>query len=125
MEEIALSFDAAALPPAAAMRAVDELGAIRRLVDGMLASAAKRVVEANASARNCATVVARNLGVRPGEVRAAAKTAGRLEKLPLTDAAVRSGTLSAAEAGLIAAAATVNASAERNCWRSRSRVSCR
>ena len=86
---------------------------MRRLVDGMLASASKRVLDANASARDAAAVVARNLGVRPGEVRAAAKTAGRLEHLPLTDAAVRAGSLSAAEAQLIAAAASVNPDAER------------
>jgi hypothetical protein len=113
LDDAARDFDASALSPAAAMRVVDELGVIRRLVDGMLASASKRVVESNASARDGAAVVARNLGVRPGEVRAAAKTAGRLEKLPLTDAAVRSGKLSAAEAQLIAAAATANPGAER------------
>ena len=42
----ASEFDAALLRPDAGLRAVEELGTIRRLVDGMLAKAAKRVADA-------------------------------------------------------------------------------
>jgi hypothetical protein len=99
------------------LRVVDELGAIRRVVDGMLAMTAKRVAETSAHAangdRNAATTVARVLGVGAGEVRSAIDTAEKLEHLPLTDAAVRAGKLSAHEARMIAGAATVNPEAER------------
>jgi hypothetical protein len=111
LDEIVLEFDA--LSAEAAMRVVDELGVIRRLVDGMLAKAAKRVADADAGVRDGAAVVARTLGVRPGEVRAAIETVTQLENLPATDAAVREGKLSVAEAQLIAAAAAANPGAEQ------------
>jgi hypothetical protein len=116
LDAIALDFDAATLAGNEALRVVDELGAIRRVVDGMLAKTAKRVAETSAHAangdRNAATTVARVLGVGAGEVRSAIDTAEKLEHLPLTDAAVRVGKLSAHEARMIAGAATVNPQAE-------------
>ena len=99
------------------MRVVDELGAIRRAVDGMLAMTANRVAATDAHAangdRSAATAVARLLGVGVGEVRSAMDTAEKLSQLPLVDAAVREGKLSAVEARLIAGAATVNPEAEQ------------
>src|SRR5258708_39966954 len=97
LDEIARTFDASALSPVEAMRVVDELGAIRRVVDGMLAKTAKRVAETQTTERDAAALVARTLGVGAGEVRAAIETAAQLEHLPATDAAMRQGRLAAAE----------------------------
>jgi hypothetical protein len=113
LDEIALGFDAAALSPQTAARIVDELGAIRRVVDGMTAKTAKRVAETSTDANDAATSIARTLGVTAGEVRAAIKNATKLETLPATDTAVRQGKLSAREAQMIAGAAIINPSAER------------
>ena len=77
LEGIALEFDASSFAGCEALRVVDELGAIRRVVDAMLAKTAKRVADANAHAvngdRDAATAVARSLGVGAGEVRDAMK----------------------------------------------------
>ena len=112
LDEIASGFDASALSPEAALRVVDEFGAIRRVVDGMLGKAAKRVADTYVGAGTAAGTVARLLGVGTGEVRAAIETATKLEVLPLTAAAVRDGRLSAREAQLIADAASLNPAAE-------------
>ncbi len=117
LDEIAQSLDASALAPEVALRMVDEFGAIRRVVDGMLAKTAKRVTESDLVERDGAALVARTLGVRTGEVRAALETAARLEALPATDAAVREGRLSASAAEMIAIAATANPGAEDNLLR--------
>ncbi len=117
LDAISLEFDASLLAGNEALRVVDELGAIRRVVDGMLAKTAKRVADTNAHAaqgdRNAATAVARSLGVGAGEVRGAMDTAAKLEQLPATEAAVRRGKLSSLEARMIADAATVNPQAEQ------------
>ncbi len=110
LNSVALEFDASALSPEAATRVVDQLGAIRRVVDGMLGQAAKRVAET--SADNGCAAVGRLLGIGTGEVRSAVATAKKLEALPATDAAVRAGRLSSKEATLIADAATLNPDAE-------------
>ncbi len=112
LDEIAAGFDASGLSPEAAVRVVQELGAIRRVVDGMTAKAAKRVVETNTGSMGGISLVARTLGVPNGEVRRAIETATLLEALPVTAAAVRAGELSAREAQLIADAATANPAAE-------------
>ena len=112
LEEIAREFDAGGLSASDARRVVEELGAVRRVVDGMLAKTAKRVAEAGTGAQEAAAAVARTLGVGAWEVRAAIDTAAKLERLPETDAAVRAGQLSARAAQLIAGAATVNPAAE-------------
>jgi Domain of unknown function (DUF222) len=105
LEGVARDFDTSALTGDEARRAVDELGMIRRLTDGILAKAAKRVSDRTArSEPNGAVSVARSLGVTPGEVRAAIETAARLEHLPAADAAVRAGRLSPGQAKLIAEA---------------------
>jgi hypothetical protein len=114
LDEIALGFDASSLSEAEALRMVDELGAIRRAVDGMLARAARRVDETHTGAQSAAAAVARLLGVGVGEVRGAIETATKLEQLPATDRAVREGRLSGREAELIAGAASHNPSAEKS-----------
>jgi hypothetical protein len=110
LNSVAADFDASSLSPEAATRVVDELGAITRVVDGMLGKAAKQV--ADTSAENGCAAVARLLGVSTGVVRSAVATAKKLENLPATAVAVRSGALSATEATLIADAATLNPDAE-------------
>ncbi len=114
LEEVALAFDASALSPEAASRVVLELGLIGRLVDGMVASAARRVSETSASAADAVASVAKTLGVGAGEVRGAIETAKRREGLPATDRMVREGRLSATEAQLIAGAAAKNPAAEES-----------
>src|SRR5258706_5850542 len=118
LDDVARTFDASSLSAEAALCAVDELGAIRRVVDGMLAKAAKRVDETNAhggiGAHNAAALVARSLGVGTGEVRAAIQTASRLERLPATDAAGRAGKVAARAAQLIAEAGSVDPAAEES-----------
>jgi hypothetical protein len=112
----ARNFDAASLTHDDALRAVEELGAIRRLTEGMLAKAAKRVADATAPAEGGAragtALVARSLGTGVGEVRAAIATATRLQGLPATDDAVRAGTLSSTQAHMIAEAASANPDSE-------------
>ena len=112
----ARDFDASSLSHDDALRAVEALGTMRRLVDGMLARAAKHVADTTPAAeggvRTGTALVARTLGVRTGEVRAAIITATRLRDLPATDAAVRAGRLSSLQAHMIAETATVNPSAE-------------
>jgi hypothetical protein len=110
IEAFALDFDASSLSSEDALRAVAELGAIRRVADGMLAKAAKRV--ADSGARDASASMARDLGVSANEVRSAIRTAARLEDLPATSAAVRAGRLSTRQAEMIADAATANPAAE-------------
>jgi hypothetical protein len=112
LDEIAMAFDASSLSEAEALRVVDELGAIRRVVDGMLGRAARRAAETPPGASNAAASIARTLGVGAGEVRDAIETAKKLERLPATERAVREGRLSGREAQLIAGAATKNPAAE-------------
>ncbi len=115
LNSIAREFDAAALSPEAAVRVVDQLAAIRRVVDGMLGKVARRVADTTPD-NGCASV-ARILGVGTGEARTAVETATKLEQLPATDAAVRAGRLSSKEAKLIADAATINPAAEESLLR--------
>ena len=86
-----------------------ELGKIRRLTDGMLAKAAKRVEDTKAPTRggdrSAADQLARETGLGSGEAKRAMGTAADLEALPATDAAVHAGELSARQADLIAATA--------------------
>src|SRR5579862_2523463 len=113
LEKVALEFDASALSGDSARRAVEELGLIRRLSDGMLAKAAKRVADrAGSSDPKGAAFFARSLGVPAGEVRAAIDTATLLEQLPETDRAVREGRLAAGQARMIAETAAKNPDAE-------------
>jgi hypothetical protein len=117
LQGLARDFDPGELSPEGAVRAVAELGAIRRVVDGMLAKAAKRVADTSAHAsrgdRSAASLVARSLGVGTGEARSAIETAAKLEWLPATNAAVREGQLSGRQAQMIADAAFENPGAEQ------------
>jgi hypothetical protein len=90
------------LPDAQGM--LDELATIKRLADGMIGKLARRIGDVKA--------VAHTMGVPRGEVRSAIETAELLEELPLVDAAVRAGVLSAVQARWIAGAAIVNPDAE-------------
>ncbi len=113
LEGVARDFDASMLTGDDARQAVAELGVIRRLTDALLAKAAKRVLDRSPKSENAAEVIAASLGVSPGEVRAAIGTAAQLEQLPATDAAVRAGRLSPAQAKMIARAASKNPGAEQ------------
>ena len=119
LENLARGFEPRTLTGEQAVRVVEELGAIRRLVDGMFGKAAMRVEETSAHKRNgkserdAAQLVARAVGADTSEARRVISTAKKLEKLPETDAAVRAGRLSARQAELVADAATANPGAER------------
>src|SRR4051812_13916290 len=99
VDEVARAFDGWALSGSESVRVVEELGAIRRQVDGMLGKAAKRMEDTAAHSRHgerdAASFAARKIGVPPGEVKRAISTAKQLEDLPSVDAAVRDGKLSA------------------------------
>jgi hypothetical protein len=119
LETMAREFEPRTLTGGQAVRAVTELGAIRRLIDGVLGKAAQRVEETSAhrhngeSERDAAQFVGRAVGADASEARRVISTAKKVEKLPETDAAVRAGRLSARQAELIADAATANPAAER------------
>ena len=95
---------------------VDELGVIRRLAEGVLARAAKRVAESagyrKGADRDAAQAYARAAGVETSEARRAIGMAKQLEHLPATEATVREGRLSTREAVMIAEAATADPNAE-------------
>jgi hypothetical protein len=116
LECLASGFEPATLTGEQAVRVVAELGLIRRLTDGMLGRAARRVEETSAhaatGARDAAHLYARAVGADPTEARRAIMTAKRLERLPETAAAVQDGRLSARQAELVADAATHNPGAE-------------
>ena len=119
LETMAREFEPRTLTGEQAVRVVTELGAIRRLVDGMLGKAAHRVEETSAHRRNgendrdAAQLVGRAVGADASEARRVIRTAKKVEKLPETDAAVRAGRLSERQAELVADAATANPAAER------------
>jgi hypothetical protein len=116
LEKLARDFDPDLLTAEQAVWLVEQLGAIRRLIDGMLAKAAKRVEDTQAHKssgdRDAAVLCARAVGIGVREARRAIETAEKLEKLSATDAAVRDGSLSARQAQMIADAATINPEAE-------------
>jgi hypothetical protein len=116
LERLASGFEPGTLTGEQAVRVVAELGVIRRLIDGMLGRAAKRVDETSAhaasGARDAAHLYARAVGSDTTEARRAITTAKRLERLPETAAAVQDGRLSARQAELVADAATRNPAAE-------------
>ena len=116
--DLARDFDPGRLSGPDAARMVVELGAIRRLADGMLAKAARRVDTTAAFLKtgdaDAAKFVARVVGIETGEARGAIALARQLDELPATDAAVRSGELSARQAQLIADAVALNPAAEHS-----------
>jgi len=117
LEGVARDFEPETLSGEQAARAVRELGVIRRLTDGLLAKAAKRVDDTMAHAKSgacdAAQFLANELGVGSGEARRAIDNAKKLRDLPATDDAVRAGKLSARQAQMIADAATHNPAAEQ------------
>jgi hypothetical protein len=117
LESAARGFDPSTCNGQEAIDLVEELGVQRRLLDGMLGKAAKRVEDTAAytykNDRNAAELCARLVGVASGEAKRAIEVAGKLESLPATDAAVRAGKLSARAADLIVAAASEDPSVER------------
>jgi hypothetical protein len=117
LEAASRAFDARGCSGQEAIDLVAVLGRQRRLIDGMLAKAAKRVEDTAAytytGERNAGELCERLVGVTSGEAKRAIETAGRLEALPLTDAAVRAGRLSARQADLIASTAMDEPAAEK------------
>ncbi len=116
LESAASSFEPGCLSGPQATQMVAELGAIRRLTDGLLAKAAKRVDDTYAyrdsGAKDAAAAVGKALGVSNTEAQRSIELAKHLEKRPATDAAMRAGRLSAHQAELIASAAAKNPAAE-------------
>jgi len=113
--------DPGALTGPQAVTALAELGVLHRLVEGIVGKVAKRVDDTGAHTRgtdrNAAELTARVVGVSPATARRAIETAARLERLPVTDAAVRAGKLSAAQAELVAVAAVEDPLSERDLLR--------
>jgi hypothetical protein len=117
LEVAARDFDPGAWSGAEALAVVEAAGVVRRLVDGILAKAAKRLEDTaehtRHSDRSAAELCARVTGVSSGEAKRAIEVAAKLEALPATDAAVRAGKLSARAADLIVAAASEDPTVER------------
>jgi Domain of unknown function (DUF222) len=118
LESAAAGFDPASCSGTDAIAIVTEIGAIRRLSDGLLGKAAKRVEDTAAhtygSDRSASELCERLVGVASGEAKRAIETASRLESLPVTDAAVRAGRVSSRQADLIASTAADDPSVERS-----------
>ncbi len=125
LEAAARGFDPSACSGDDAIAIVEEIGSIRRLADGMLGKAAKRVEDTAAytykNDRNAAELCQRLTGVCTSEAKRAIDVAGKLESLPATDAAMRAGTLSSRQADLIASVAADDPSVERQLLRTAAR----
>jgi Domain of unknown function (DUF222) len=117
LEVAARDFDLATTSGADAVTVLEELGAQRRLIDGMTAKAAKRVEDTAEHTRrldrSAAELCARVTGVSSGEAKRAIEVAAKLEALPATDAAVRTGRLSARATDLIVSAASEHPEVEQ------------
>jgi hypothetical protein len=117
LEVAARDFDPAACSGAETVAFLEKLGAIRRLTDGMVAKAAKRIEDTaehtRHTDRSAAELCARVTGVSSGEAKRAIESATKLEALPATDAAVRAGKLSARATDLIVGAASEDPTIER------------
>jgi hypothetical protein len=121
LEASAHDLDPAACSGQEALDLVEALGVARRLIDGMVARVAKRVEDTAAytynGERNAAETVERLVGVSAGEAKRAIDVAAKLERLPETDSALRSGRLSSRQADLIVAAAADQPEIERDLLR--------
>jgi Domain of unknown function (DUF222) len=115
LEAVATGFDSSC-SGREAIALMEQLGAIRRLTDGVTARVAKRIADTDAHVvhgdRSASALCARIVGVGSGEARRAIDNATKLEGLPETASAVREGRLSARAAELIASAAVHDPSAE-------------
>lgn len=109
MEVMAGELDVAGCSGRDALDLLAELGALRRLVDGMLTRATKRVDETGAYTydgdRSTAETYARVVGTDRGEARRVIEVAAHLRSLPGTDAALRAGRISTRAAEQIVAGA--------------------
>jgi hypothetical protein len=118
LESAAARFDPSSCSGTDAIAIVTEIGSLRRLTDGLLGKAAKRVEDTAAhtygSDRSAEELCERLVGVGSGEAKRAIEVAGKLESLPATDAAMRAGTLSVRSAALIASTAADDPSVERS-----------
>ncbi len=116
LESTIAAFDAATTTGTDALRAVEELGSIRRLVDALILDVSKRVDDTYAyrpsGAKDAATSIARALGVATSEAQRSLNLWHKLERRPLTAAAVRAGRLSTRQGEVIAAAAAKNPTEE-------------
>src|SRR3954471_4610735 len=117
LRSVAHELDAETCSGQEALDLVEALGVTRRLVDGMVARAAKRVEDTAAHTyggdRNAAEVVERLVGVSTGEAKRVIDVAAHLRSLPGTAAALRAGRLSTRNAELIVAGAAGDPSLER------------
>jgi len=117
LEAAAAGFDPSACGGQEAIDLVEQLGIQRRLIDGMLGKAAKRVEDTAAytykNERNAAELCERLTGVSRSEGKRAIDVAGKLESLPATAAAIQAGRLSSRQADLIVAVAADDPSVER------------
>ena len=117
LEVAARDFDLTTASGADAVSVLEELGAQRRLIDGMMAKAAKRVEDTAEHTRrldrSAAELCARLTGVSSGEAKRAIAVAAKLEALPATDAAVRAGRLSARATDLIVSVASEHPEVEQ------------
>jgi hypothetical protein len=95
-----------------ALTLLRRFAAIRARVDGITAKLAKRIDDTCAymstGDRDAVHAVSRVLGVEAGEAKRSIETAARLASMPVVDAAVRAGELSAPQAHLIAEAVSHN-----------------
>jgi hypothetical protein len=117
LEAAARGFDPRACSGQDAIDLLTELGVQRRLIDGLIAKATKRVDDTAAHTygtdRSAAEMCSRLVGVSSGEAKRAIDTAGKLEALPAVDAAMRAGRLSGRQVELIATVATEDPSLQR------------
>jgi len=112
----AVGFDASLLSGQQAALAMRHAAAIEKMAATVKALAAARAAEAgvwkDAGDRSAAHHLARTTGTSVGQAAEAIETARRLEHLPTAAAAARAGELSAQQAAAVAAAATVDPTAE-------------
>ncbi|MSO79380.1 MAG: HNH endonuclease [Acidimicrobiia bacterium] len=117
--------DADLLDGRQARRLVEQFAAARKLVDAGTTLAVQRVKVTGAWAggyhRDAATWLASLAGTSIGAARATLDTAEKVVELPATQAAMRSGRLSSAQANEVAAAASADPDAERELLRSAER----
>ena len=116
LASFAHEFDWATLDARGATRMLAEIATIKRLADGLIAQAARRLNQTNAHAatsdRNGIALAARLAGIETSQMKTAVETVQLLDALPATAAAVNAGKLSARESELIAGAAATNPAAE-------------
>jgi hypothetical protein len=109
--------DPAALDGEQARALVEQATEGERLLGALKTLAVGRVAETTAwgtGFRDAGAWLASLSGTTVGKARSTLETAARLEKLPATEAALRSGRLSDAQVDLVASAATADPSSERS-----------